>query len=193
MNNLNKLHYEISKVLYSLYNPLIYMNYYGISPDPLDIEETLIKQGFCWGSNGWLSVFTAKEFFDVWHGGTVKPDEHTFAFYKAHYNQCNLSPKSLILLPNIYKAIGSFYCRNNQLISLIGAPETIEGSFFCSENKLSSLEGAPIIIRGSFDCCDNNISTLKADKNPIQSVNAGFSVLKNPLVSLEHSMTITWF
>jgi len=35
---------------------------------------------------------------------------------------------------------GEFYCTNNSLTSLEGAPEKVEGSFFCSNNTVKFTE-----------------------------------------------------
>ena len=59
----------------------------------------------------------------------------------------------------------SFYCENNQLTSLVGAPQKV-GSFSCGNNLLTSLEGAPRKVRfkGWFFCDDNPVPerTLKS-------------------------------
>ena len=43
-----------------------------------------------------------------------------------------------------------FYCQNNSLTNLIGAPHTVGGSFYCNNNPLNSLEGIPKTIGGNF-------------------------------------------
>ena len=52
---------------------------------------------------------------------------------------------------------GVFYCRNNRLTSLEGAPQSVDGMFSCSNNQLTSLEGAPQTVR-IFYCNDNPVS-----------------------------------
>ena len=66
---------------------------------------------------------------------------------------------------------GNFYCDNNQLTSLEGAPRTVDGDFYCRSNQLTSLEGAPRTVGGSFDCRSNRLTTL--DGAP-QTVDGGF-------------------
>lgn len=45
---------------------------------------------------------------------------------------------------NREKSVGrDFYCNNNQLTSLQGAPENIGGCIYCNVNQLTSLQGAP--------------------------------------------------
>ena len=53
---------------------------------------------------------------------------------------------------------GSFYCDNNQLASLEGAPLTVGGNFCCDNNQLHSLEGAPLTVGGVFSCDNNPVS-----------------------------------
>ena len=38
---------------------------------------------------------------------------------------------------------GNFYCHQNQLTSLKGAPREVGGNFYCDRNQLTSLKGAP--------------------------------------------------
>ena len=55
---------------------------------------------------------------------------------------------------------GYFYCDNNQLHSLEGAPLTVGGSFYCVNNKLHSLEGATLTVGGGFSCDNNPVSEV---------------------------------
>jgi len=59
------------------------------------------------------------------------------------------------------KVGGNFYCSSNSLTTLEGAPQTVDGNFYCDRNRLSSLEGSPEIVGGSFSCCDNSITSLE--------------------------------
>ena len=68
----------------------------------------------------------------------------------------NLDFKKLKELPFKFgKVNGDFYCSNNNLTSLEGAPREVGGEFSCSNNNLTSLEGAPIKVGGSFYCSYN--------------------------------------
>ena len=70
----------------------------------------------------------------------------------------DLSNLYLKELPKILKDItvdGNFYCNNNKLTSLQGAPTNIGGNFDCNYNNLTSLTGAPSNVGGFFDCSDN--------------------------------------
>ena len=59
---------------------------------------------------------------------------------------------------------GTFYCLENQLTSLVGAPQSVGGGFDCEDNQLTTLVGAPKTVGGSFDCRGNPVSerTLEA-------------------------------
>ena len=56
-----------------------------------------------------------------------------------------------------------FYCDDNSLTSLMGAPQEVGEGFYCHNNALTSLEGAPQEVGGRFYCHDNPVSdkTLK--------------------------------
>ena len=54
------------------------------------------------------------------------------------------------------KVSGGFYCRNNQLRTLEGAPRVVGGDFYCYGNPFISLEGAPKVIKDSF-CFKNTL------------------------------------
>ena len=59
---------------------------------------------------------------------------------------------------------GFFYCHDNELSSLEGAPQKVGGAFDCRNNQLTTLEGAPRKVRGDFYCSNNPVSakTLKS-------------------------------
>jgi hypothetical protein len=76
---------------------------------------------------------------------------------------------------------GGFYCSDNQLTSLEGAPQTVDGDFYCIENRLTSLEGAPQTVNGNFACNNNQITSLEGAPQKV----GGFSCDGNQLTSLE--------
>ena len=77
---------------------------------------------------------------------------------------------------------GNFYCSNNQLTSLEGAPSSVGGDFLCYDNKLTSLEGAPSSVGGDFWCSYNQLTSLEGAPS---SVGGDFSCSYNKLTSLE--------
>ena len=72
----------------------------------------------------------------------------------------------------------SFYCGNNALTSLVGAPQVINGSFDCGNNALASLEGAPHKVGKGFWCDNNRLTSLIGA--PLK-VDGGFSCDDNPV------------
>jgi hypothetical protein len=75
---------------------------------------------------------------------------------------------------------GSFYCYDNKLTSLEGAPSSVGSGFYCSNNKLTSLEGAPSSVGLSFVCRDNQLTSLEGAPS---SVGGGFYCQGNQLTS----------
>lgn len=103
---------------------------------------------------------------------------------------------NLMHLPDLSQIIieGSFDCRGNQLVDLVGAPKKVLGKFDCSWNNLTSLKGAPKEVGGVFDCSFNQLTSLegapKAKKiisivNPIQESNELKSQLKQASQSVK--------
>ena len=77
---------------------------------------------------------------------------------------------------------GSFYCHNNQLTTLEGAPQLVGGDFYCSNNQLTTLEGCPEEVGGDFKCFRNKITSLKGGP---KSVGGYFYCGNNKLTTLE--------
>ena len=74
----------------------------------------------------------------------------------------DLDDLGLTKLPiNFTEVGGSFWCVNNKLTSLEGAPRKVGGNFYCSDNKLTSLEGAPKEVGRNFDCRDNPLESFE--------------------------------
>jgi len=59
------------------------------------------------------------------------------------------------------KVSGDFYCENNNLTSLEGAPKEVDLDFNCRYNSLTSLEGAPQVVGRNFYCGGNELTSLK--------------------------------
>jgi hypothetical protein len=96
----------------------------------------------------------------------------------------DLSGKNLFKLPNLLavEVRGHFYCYNNFLTSLEGAPHAVGKGFYCYNNNLKSLKGAPDTVGGEFWCDVNQLSFLN---HAPRSVGSNFHCNDNPLVSLE--------
>jgi hypothetical protein len=57
-----------------------------------------------------------------------------------------------------------FSCKNNQLTTLVGAPQSVGGDFNCHNNQLTTLVGAPQSVGDGFLCSGNPVteSTLES-------------------------------
>jgi len=73
---------------------------------------------------------------------------------------------------------GYFYCSENQLTSLVGAPQTVGGVFDCEDNQLTTLVGAPQTVGGGFNCSGNELTSLEGAP---QSVGGYFHCERNPV------------
>ena len=89
--------------------------------------------------------------------------------------------KSVADLRIDYKG-GDFYCSDNELTSLEGAPSHVGGDFYCSYNELTSLEGAPSHVSGNFDCSVNKLTSLEGAPSHI---GVGIYCSHNKLASLK--------
>lgn len=78
---------------------------------------------------------------------------------------------------------GSFYCRQEDLVSLKGAPRRVGGSFNCQNNQLTSLEGAATLIGAHFSCIDNKLTSLKDVHKHIHMIRGNFYCTRNPIKS----------
>jgi hypothetical protein len=76
---------------------------------------------------------------------------------------------------------GHFFCQDNQLTSLEGAPQTVAGEFLCSSNQLTTLVGAPKTVGMGFECNLNQLTTLEGAP---ETVGGDFFCSRNQLTSL---------
>ena len=77
-----------------------------------------------------------------------------------------LGHRNLTKIPFKFRHIhGSFYCYNNRLTSLEGAPINVGGVFDCGYNELTSLDGAPNSVGGIFRCDYNKLASLDGAPN----------------------------
>ena len=95
----------------------------------------------------------------------------------------NLSFMNLTKLPiKFRKVIDNFFCSNNKLTSLEGAPIHVGGNFYCDKNRLTSLEGSPAHVGGYFSCYHNKVKSLEGGP---YYVGGHFSFSNNNITSLE--------
>jgi hypothetical protein len=78
--------------------------------------------------------------------------------------------------------LDNFYCEENQLTSLKGAPKKVGGSFYCNHNQLTSLQGAPKKVGKDFYCHHNQLTSLQGAP---EEVGGAFLCNRNQLTSLE--------
>jgi hypothetical protein len=97
----------------------------------------------------------------------------------------NVKLNNISYIPQFFKNItinGYFSCSNNNLTSLVGAPQEVSGNFYCSYNKLTTLEGAPQKVGGSFYCFSNKLTTLEGAPHTVGSI---FNCEQNNLTTLK--------
>ena len=88
---------------------------------------------------------------------------------------------ALTTLKGAPKTVHSFSCSDNELTTLEGAPQSVGGGFYCHNNSLTSLEGAPQEVGHDFDCHNNNLTSLVGAP---QKVGWDFACHYNALTSL---------
>ena len=81
---------------------------------------------------------------------------------------------------NFTEVGGTFYCYENKLTTLVGAPEKVGRDFDCSFNRLTSLKGAPEKVGDSFYCWYNQLTDLVGAP---EKVGGDFHCPNNPLKS----------
>ena len=125
---------------------------------------------------------------DLKNLGLIRQDGKLYDIYNLPKNfvvkgDLDLSCMGLTELPNLGTVTvrGSFYCNNNQLTSLVGAPESVGGDFYCEDNQLTSLVGAPKSVGGDFSCRNNKLTSLVGAP---KSVGGYFYCFGNQLTSL---------
>ena len=79
------------------------------------------------------------------------------------------------------KVSGNFWCKDNHLTTLEGAPQTVKGDFYCKDNHLTTLEGAPQSVGGHFVCNNNQLTTLVGAPQTVSSLHCE----DNQLTTLE--------
>jgi len=82
----------------------------------------------------------------------------------------DLSYQNLTELPDLSNIVvtGKFYCHNNNLTSLYGAPKSVGGNFHCHNNNLTTLQGAPQSVGGGFHCYNNKLTTLQGAPKSVE-------------------------
>ena len=116
------------------------------------------------------SLATAKEFLDS-KKITYREEEGKIVVD----GDIEILKKDLVggALPNLsdVELKGSFYCFDNQLTSLAGAPQTVGKDFNCNSNQLTSLEALrDKQIGGTINAADNPLLRALAKKYKLRGV-----------------------
>ncbi len=141
VNQLNGIVTKLSSNEFGLYKTHgdIYRDH---GPDKIpNIEEGLQTEEF-------LNSIGVKYKYSFFSGNII---------IKGDLDLSNLGLKQLPNLTNV-EVRGNFNCADNQLTSLIGAPQKVK-DFNCRNNQLTSLVGSPQKVRG-FYCECNQLTTL---------------------------------
>ena len=134
------------------------IDFYGLTQEQVELLNAGIRD-----SRWWINTETG--LVDVGIGGIV-------------WSNLGLTDFKGIKLGTVE---GNFYCNNNQLSSLEGAPQVLGMGFYCQNNQLNTLKGAPQKV-GWFSGENNQLTTLEGAP---QEVVGNFYCNNNQLVSLE--------
>jgi hypothetical protein len=88
----------------------------------------------------------------------------------------DLSSKHLTKLPALSRVVVGldFFCDNNQLTSLEGAPAVVGRGFYCSYNQLTSLKHAPAYVGDGVWCRDNELTSLEGAPPSFKRLSSDF-------------------
>lgn len=128
------------------------------------------------------------------HGNVLVVDHIDKDNYKEYISKTvkvtgdvDLDNLGLTKLPiNFIEVGGSFYCYDNKLTSLVGAPTKVGRDFYCSCNELTDLVGAPKEVGGTVDCSYNELTSLVGAP---EKVGGSFYCSNNKLTSLKGAPT----
>jgi hypothetical protein len=91
--------------------------------------------------------------------------------------------KKLTKLPVKFGTVGGyFYCHDNAVSSLKGAPSSVGGSVDFWHNQLNSLKGAPSSIGGDLDFHENPLTSLEGVHKIIKRINGVLYLTGNHLI-----------
>ena len=103
-------------------------------------------------------------------------DETNYKDYIGEYinvkENVDLESLNLTKLPIRFGTVGgNFYCGDNKLTSLEGAPKVVDGAFCCNDNYyLTSIKGAPTEIGKNFIIWNPNITLTKDEILKVSNV-----------------------
>ena len=159
-------------------------HYKVFEASPALTPEQIEWLGKCTTGNWDLNLRTGE--VDVFHGGFDCSEQDLSDFKGVRFGVVEwhfyCSDNLLTSLEGAPREVGGdFWCENNQLTSLEGAPRKVGGDFDCGSNRLTSLEGAPEKVEGNFWCRDNRLTSLEGAP---EKVRGDLSCGNNLLTSL---------
>ena len=119
----------------------------------------------------WMDAFLANPRVKKRSDGSYDVDDHV-----------HLEGLKLTKLPVKFNIVtGSFWCNENELTTLEGAPKEVGKDFVGFNNKLTSLEHGPQKVGQDFWVNSNNLTSLKHSP---KSINGDYWCSKNPIKNL---------
>ena len=140
-----------------------------------EAEVFLQKEGIEYQHRGDGTIFVPGDIGLAGRGLTKLPDLSS-VHVGGHFYCSNNQLTSLVGAPQ--KVGGNFWCRGGQLTSLltslVGAPQNVGGSFACDSNRLISLVGAPQTVGRYFWCHDNQLPDLYGGPHTFEELQSDF-------------------
>jgi hypothetical protein len=127
-----------------------------------------------------MNTVEAEKFLNEWRYQFVRQDDGRLLVP----GNLDIARRNLRELPDLSCVIvcGNFYCQDNLLTSLKGAPAEVRGGFWCNGNQLETLEYSPKGVTGQYICHDNKLTSLK---HAPEEILGDFSCAGNRLTSFE--------
>jgi len=106
----------------------------------------------------------------------------------------NLNGLGLTEFPCIFpeKWDKSFWCNNNKLTSLEGAPKEVGWDFNCHHNNLTTLKGAPEIVGGTFYCNNNQLTSLEYAPKKAGKFSCQYNITKFTKEDVRKVCDVSW-
>lgn len=177
---MQKLHQEIAKNLHNISNELL-EHYYGISPDPIKVEEKLLKQEAIWTPKGWRAKNLDLQWLELTRLPTIVMVQ---MFNCSHNNLKDLKWGPLLSY--------SYLCDRNQLTSLEGSPKRVDGVFSCGTNQLTSLEQGPDVVIGYYYAANNPLECKACNTKIGGRLIVDYSELTIEIGHVYGSTHLTW-
>ena len=152
----------------------------ALTAEQIDWLDKCVRVTGSWKLNRQTGLINVDGDFDCSEQGLTDLKGVKFGKVSGYFYCNNNELTSLVGAP---KSVGGdFRCGGNELTTLVGAPQTVKGDFYCGNNQLTTLEGAPKTVGGYFNCGHNQLTSLEGAP---QNVKESFRCYNNKLTSLE--------